>query len=700
MPRFLAGALLALLLAGFATLAGFYALATPVGQGPDEGDHVRYATFLRQSRRLPDRFRDGIVQDHHPPLYPTLGALLAGDLARLPFPARIALPGPFAVEVGLDRPVPEAPEWPLSVFYGLRALSVALGVLALAALYAGARAAFGGRRGPALAATGLAAFLPGVPFAAAVINVDVLAVAASTAALALALRWLSARDAPRPRAGLLLGLALGAALLSKVSALALLPALALLVVLRRDLLPPALVAAGVALLLSGWWYGRNGLLYGDPLLVGAQVRTMMERVELRPSSEHAADFLLTNLFESFVGRLGAFDVSPPELVLLVLVAAGGAVFFGALVALLRRREVLEDEDLPSRRVLVFCAGAALFLLAAVLAGNRVFFSPQGRYLYPALLPLAVLAVAGLRALSGRHLFAPVAAIAVLALAGSSAATLRLELLPEYHPKRNRLGPGVAAYDDAGHARLEPRLRRGGNEEMWGSASVRRTPERNASVDPTEVVYEYDGLDPARAWRVRETLYGGDEWTKFGDPSSQALFADGLLVHAEVPVFFTPRTLRYDLPREATADGRVTLAWRRVRGRQVAVAEVALEEGAGGEGPFLELRAGSFPGVGASAWGDPRSTGLVVARLPAGGPGVLLDAALPDLPAGTWRVELRGRPGGGPPRALRLVVGNESRDAELGGAGVVLAVPGGPARVRVEAGPGGETLLESLAFFRR
>jgi hypothetical protein len=259
---------------------------------------------------------------------------------------------------------------------------------------------------------------------------------------------------------------------------------------------------------------------------------------------------------------------------------------------------------------------------------------------------------------------------------------------------------VAAYDDAGHPRLEPHRRRGGDEEMWGSASVRRVPDRNASTDPTEVVYEFDGLDPARAWRVRETLYGGDEWTKFGDPSTQELLADGIPVHGELPVFFTPRTRRWELPREATADGRITLTWRRVRGRQAAVAEVALEEGGGGDGPFLELRAGSFPGAGASSWGDLRSEGLVVARLPAGGPGTLLDASLPALPAGTWRVALRGRRAGGTPRALRVVVGDEARDAEPGGDGVVLDWPGGPARVRVEAGAGGETLLASLAFFRR
>jgi hypothetical protein len=47
-----------------------------------------------------------------------------------------------------------------------------------------------------------------------------------------------------------------------------------------------------------------------------------------------------------------------------------------------------------------------------------------------------------------------------------------------------------------------------------------------------------------------------------------------------------------------------------------------------------------------------------------------------------------------------VVGDEARDAEPGGDGVVLDWPGGPARVRVEAGAGGETLLASLAFFRR
>ena len=121
-----------------------------------------------------------------------------------------------------------------------------------------------------LAATGLTAFNPHFIYISSVVNNDAAIACLATLTLWLCLRLLKSPESRRCQMGL--GMVLGLALLGKLSAVALLGimGLALVMVWRRDrdtwaFFTRALIVFGLALLIAGWWYARNGRLYGDPL---------------------------------------------------------------------------------------------------------------------------------------------------------------------------------------------------------------------------------------------------------------------------------------------------------------------------------------------------------------------------------------------------------------------------------------------------
>jgi hypothetical protein len=85
---------------------------------------------------------------------------------------------------------------------------------------------------------------------------------------------------------------------------------------------------------------------------------------------------------------------------------------------------------------------------------------------------------------------------------------------------------------------------------------------------------YDGLDPSARYRLK-VVYGGDNFRV-----RVRLDADGREVHPLVAKPNPPRPVEFDIPREATADGVLTLRWTREpglggNGRGCQVAEVWL-----------------------------------------------------------------------------------------------------------------------------
>ena len=220
----------------------------PAASGFDGPQHLEYVSYIQNHQRLPNA-REGweMVQ---PPLYYLIGAKLL-DLGRWKAfePSGMML---------------------------LRFLSLVIGAVNLALIFTGLRLIFPGDWKKPLAGLVLAAFLPAQICLLHYTTNETLSAMFVTAALCVGLHLLQVK---RPWWGWygVLGIALGLALLSKSSAALAVPAVlgALMVklMLRRERAPRVWLGAIVAPLLiclsmSGWHYLKLWRDYGNPLIGG------------------------------------------------------------------------------------------------------------------------------------------------------------------------------------------------------------------------------------------------------------------------------------------------------------------------------------------------------------------------------------------------------------------------------------------------
>ncbi len=386
--------------------AAAFAFTTPSFEAPDENSHYEYAQHLANAGALPLSpglaharglpQTEGAARAHEPPLY---YALLA--VALLVTGTDDTVFGPITNPAFGN---PALPGHHLHMLHGsgqgdgplllLRCLSVLLGAITIVLVHRLGRACCPTQPRTADLAALLAACLPMHAFLHGALNNDVLAITLSTATL-LALVRLLQRERVRTVDGLGLGALLGLGLLTKLTTLYLggLAAVAFVVVWRRQrdnrtLVRAALLAAGVTMLISGWWFLRNLQLYGDPLALSVH-----DAAILVIPPEYRLDYLLGSflpqVFTSLLGRFGWFSLPPhPAL----LWCALGVVVI-ALLGLLRTAFARE------RTHAVRNWGLLLLALLLVFAGTAVFNwtapQPQGRLLLPAIGPAAVLLAAGL-----------------------------------------------------------------------------------------------------------------------------------------------------------------------------------------------------------------------------------------------------------------------------------------------------------------
>ncbi|HEY1012072.1 MAG TPA: phospholipid carrier-dependent glycosyltransferase, partial [Herpetosiphonaceae bacterium] len=388
----------ATLLLAFMAVAGWFSMAIPLGEGPDEPGHAEYVFFVARTGRLPDqRLNDVPGEGHQPPL--------AYWLMR---PAALAAPRPLRqvhltanprwLWTGGDETAAfsrrsvdffpyrdDARAWHL-----MRLFSIGCGALTVLLAYgSGRRLGLGWQ--PALLCAALLAFWPQFLFHSALVSND-----PPLWTLAALLFWLllDPRLPAAPPRWLIpaIGLVFGAALLTKQSALAFGPLIALGLWRARRRWLALGTAFGAAALAAGWWYGRNLALYGDLFGLTAY-HGAFESPPFKPWLGAHWAAAGRALGSSMVARLGWMNLSPPgwvygfALALVVLSVQGWLIGFPGI----RWRRAFPLAAAPGyplvggadrlRLALALPALALAWTVLFALIGGQVAW--QGRFVLPA-----------------------------------------------------------------------------------------------------------------------------------------------------------------------------------------------------------------------------------------------------------------------------------------------------------------------------
>jgi 4-amino-4-deoxy-L-arabinose transferase-like glycosyltransferase len=293
----------------------------------------------------------------------------------------------------------------------IRLFTLVLGIAVVVLAWRLAHEVFPASPGLALTAAGFVAFIPQHLAMTAAANNDALAEIWIGLGLWLSVRLLLRPPAERWREAWVLGIVLGLAFLTKLSAypLAGIIAVALLLAARREGWPlRRLISLGAqvfvpALLLGGLWWARNLAVYGG-LDVLAMQRHELIVVNQPRTVDALADWgalgyvqrFAQTTFQSFWGQFGWMGVVMDRRVYLALLAYSAGLLIGLAGAFGSFQRAGRKLDRARADVLVLFILAVLLAVAVYLYYNLTFVQFQGRYLYPALPVLALASALSLR----------------------------------------------------------------------------------------------------------------------------------------------------------------------------------------------------------------------------------------------------------------------------------------------------------------
>ncbi len=398
-------------LLAFVVLSLAASVINPLHEATDELRHYRFVRYIVQAHALPVQGEFGCsMQGHHPPLFYVLGALATAGIDTGRDVCYTPPENPFwnyrYWEVGNDNKnqylhdADEAFPWHGEALAAhiIRAVNVLLGAGVVWITWLIGRTIWPERPYLALGGAAFVAFNPMFVYMAGAINNDVIAALSGSAVTLACVHLLRDEKGLSRRWGVILGVLFGLALMSKfnLAAIAALIETAVIYVAWRKKqwrlwLEVNLLIAGWTLLIAGWWFVRNQLLYGEP--TGVQRLTELWGVRNPAESWGVAIFELPYAWSSLWGRFGYGQVPLPDGVYNGLKWVTAAAFLGLLLPVIRRqKEELRQSGTP-----------LLFLLLTVGLFFTVLFSyllispagPMGRFFFPALPALAILIFYGL-----------------------------------------------------------------------------------------------------------------------------------------------------------------------------------------------------------------------------------------------------------------------------------------------------------------
>jgi 4-amino-4-deoxy-L-arabinose transferase-like glycosyltransferase len=392
---------------------------------PDEPGHLHAIMQVRKQHILPEIHYTGgntAGEIARPPGDPETVAYIANLRSKLPVNDEYVLdpdeswqPPLYYLAAGLLTHL--VPPDPQTVLYIGRLLAIFFGAATVYVCWLATRELAPEAPMWAIATAGIVAFLPAFCFNSAHVSNDSTVQLATTLAFYVWIRGL--RDPEFDQRMFGAGAMVGLALMAKLTAVALIPGLALVIFFRLFQARPSVLGlsnwlkrgvymiAGATLgtmLVCGWWFLRNIFTYGEPSGSAAALRFFGARfIKADFTVPRTAKDLLRYTLESLWGRFGWNDITLPQevyrlcnsaaLVLVSLSLLSGVGLFGLWAT--RRR----SSDVMWQAFLVFLA-VGLTLVAGYIQFNKsIGYMPMARYFFIMVLPGALVLTGGLYALA-------------------------------------------------------------------------------------------------------------------------------------------------------------------------------------------------------------------------------------------------------------------------------------------------------------
>jgi 4-amino-4-deoxy-L-arabinose transferase-like glycosyltransferase len=446
--------ILVFIICAYLFVGGFYALYTPAWQAPDEPAHYNYVRYLAENNRFPVLHYGDYP---HAYLEQIKSAKFPPDMSVEPIRYEFWQPPLYYV---LAMPIYRLFDGAL---LPLRLLSLALGAGVLVTAYAIVLTVRPGDTALALGTVAFVAFVPMHLAMMASVNNDALAELLLAVVMLRLIQWTrespgkGGRASPRFSFLVVTGLLLGLGLVTKATVYVALP-LALIALLMSERRPArlawqALALFAPALVLAAPWYVRNVAVYGWPDLLGTRNHAAVVVGQLR-TADYLADVgwaaylknFLTDSFHSFWGQFGWMAVPMHRWLYLALGLLSALAVVGWVLALWRgwkagrlegwkagrledwkigrledweigKQEyrtqssqptnlpIYQSTNLPTYHSSTPALLAGLWLIFTILMYlyyNLSLVQFQGRYLFPALIPIGLLATLGLREILSRR----------------------------------------------------------------------------------------------------------------------------------------------------------------------------------------------------------------------------------------------------------------------------------------------------------
>ncbi len=414
---------LLILLILFVGLALFYSIIIPIFEGPDEDDHFRYAKYLADHRAFPIQAFEpggGIAghQGWQPPLYYSLVALIIAPLDTSDYEQQLWR-NPAATFVGdpacCGRNLyyhPDSQNFPWSrttlAVHLARLLSILFSAITVAATYHIASTILESvhathntsyARLLALACAAMVAFNPSFLFASALVSNDAMLAAFSALVLLRWVKLLAGKIALTWKSATILGGFIALGILTKTTALGLIPfSLCVLVIVawrarnaRLAIIGNAVMLAMITLI-SGGWFVRNQIVYGDPLAYRLMTVSALFPRAGELTFPELFQISLPWLWQTFWGGPTPGDFSPLILIVLAILAVLAMIGFTLHVSRIAASVL--------RLVFIILAAWLAFIFLAQIQFIRTTTgADQGRYLFPAISVIAVIFVVGLAELN-------------------------------------------------------------------------------------------------------------------------------------------------------------------------------------------------------------------------------------------------------------------------------------------------------------